>query len=285
MTSGWRHGFPEPEVATPHPRPPAALGLQLRGWRQRRRLTQFDLAGLAETSTRHISFIETGRSLPSRAMLIRLAERLDVPLRERNVLLTAAGLAPMYPERRLDHPAMRPAHEAVRQVLKLHEPFPAIAVDRHWNVLAANAASALLLQGAASMLRVPPVNVLRLCLHPDGIAPRIANYHELRAYLLHRLRDLVDRNGDAVLRDLYTEISAYPSPSSAGRDRCDEPLPAPSIAIPLQLDSDWGRLSFISTITVFGSPMDVTLAELAVETFFPADEFTADVLRNQAGCC
>jgi len=252
------------------------VGEQLRHWRQRRRLTQLDLADTAETSTRHVSFIETGRSLPSRAMLMRLAECLDVPLRERNALLAAAGFAPLYRERRLDDPALKPALEAIQLVLNGHEPYPAIAVDRHWNIVAANRALAPLLAGAASELLEPPVNILRVSLHPEGIAPRIANFGEIRAHLLHRLRHQADAIDDPVLRDLYAELSAYPAPPG------DEPeqQASPIVAVPLRLRTEAGLLSFISTITVFGTPTDITLAELAIESFFPADATTAAALRG-----
>ncbi|UNK49578.1 helix-turn-helix transcriptional regulator [Lysobacter sp. S4-A87] len=253
------------------------LGELIRDWRQRRHLTQLDLAGLADTSTRHISFIETGRSLPSRAMLMRLADRLDVPLRERNVLMTAAGLAPMYSERRLDDPAMAQAQAAIDLVLAGHEPYPALAVDRHWNLVAANRALAPLLQGAAPALLHAPCNVLRLSLHPDGVAPRIANLGQWRAHVLHRLRHQADATGDAILAALYDELAAYPAaddePSTSG---------APAVIVPLRLRTAMGELSFISTTTVFGTPMDVTLAELAIESFFPADAATAQALQMLA---
>ncbi len=253
------------------------LGELIRDWRQRRHLTQLDLAGLADTSTRHISFIETGRSLPSRAMLMRLADRLDVPLRDRNVLMTAAGLAPMYSERRLDDPAMAQAQAAIDLVLAGHEPYPALAVDRHWNLVAANRAVAALLQGAAEALLQPPVNVLRLSLHPDGVAPRIVNLGQWRAHILHRLRHQADATGDAVLAALYDELAAYPAPA-------DEPSTsgAPAVVVPLRLRTAAGELSFISTTTVFGTPMDITLAEIAIESFFPADAATAQALKMLA---
>jgi transcriptional regulator with XRE-family HTH domain len=253
------------------------LGELIRDWRQRRHLTQLDLAGLADTSTRHISFIETGRSLPSRAMLMRLADRLDVPLRERNVLMTAAGLAPMYSERRLDDPAMAQAQAAIDLVLAGHEPYPALAVDRHWNLVAANRALAPLLDGAAPALLQPPVNVLRLSLHPDGVAPRIVNLGQWRAHILHRLRHQADATGDAVLAALYDELAAYPAPDDAPAT-----TGTPAVVVPLRLRTASGELSFISTTTVFGTPMDITLAEIAIESFFPADAATAEALRTSA---
>lgn len=258
---------------------PRPVGEQLRDWRRRRRLTQFDLADLAGMSTRHLSFIETGRSVPSRALLLRLAERLEVPLRERNALLTAAGWAPMYRERPLDDPAMRQARAAIEAVLAGHEPYPALAVDRHWHLLSANRAVMPLLAGVAERLLQPPVNVLRLSLHPEGAAPRIANLGEWRAHLLHRLRQQADATGDAALAELHAELAAYPHDGDDGH----APEPGPTVAVPLRLRTPAGELSFISTTTVFGTPMDITLAELAIESFFPADAATAAALRALLG--
>lgn len=255
---------------------PRPVGEQLRDWRQRRRLTQMDLAAIAETSTRHVSFIETGRSLPSRAMLMRLAERLDVPLRERNQLLTAAGLAPMYRESRLDEPALEQARAAVDLVLKGHEPYPALAVDRHWNIVATNRAILPFLDGAAAHLLQPPINMMRLSLHPEGIASRIVNFGQIRAHLLHNAQRQVDATGDPLHRALYDELVAYPVPPDTSGE---PPTLADNVAMQLRLRSEHGVLSFISTITVFGTPLDVTLAELAIESFFPADAHTAEVLR------
>ena len=254
------------------------VGDLLRDWRQRRGLTQLHLADLAETSTRHLSFIETGRSLPSRTMLLRLADRLDVPLRERNLLMTAAGLAPIYAERRIkDDPALAHARKAVELVLRGHEPYPAIAVDRHWNLLARNRALGPLHGGtSAPFLLEPPLNVLRLSLHPQGLAPRIANLGEWRAHLLHRLRHQADASGDPVLHALHDELSGYP-----GSEAPDVPLSAAhSMVVPMQLQTPLGVMSFISTTTMFGTPMDVTLSELAIESFFPADEATAQLLQS-----
>ena len=252
------------------------VGELLRDWRQRRRLTQLDLADMAQISTRHVSFIETGRSLPSRAMLLRLVDRLDVPLRERNQLMTAAGLAPMYAERSLDDPAMREAHAAVELVLYGHEPHPALAVDRHWNLIEHNRALAPLLAGVPEFLLARPSNVLRVGLHPEGLAPRIINLGEWRAHLLHRLRHQIAATGDAVLASLYEELAAYPAPD----DYDDYDVPASGlVVVPFRLRSELGDLSFISTTTVFGTPMDVTLSEIAIESFFPADAATTQAMR------
>jgi transcriptional regulator with XRE-family HTH domain len=252
------------------------VGAQLRAWRERRRLSQLDLACEAEVSTRHLSYLETGRAAPSREMLLRLAERLEVPLRERNQLLLAAGFAPMFKERRLDDPELQAARRAVEQVLRAHEPFPALAVDRHWQLLMANGAVGALLDGVAPALLQPPVNVLRLSLHPQGLAPRIVNLAQWRAHLLARLHAQVAASGDTVLAALMQELADYPVPAETGAEAHDE---AGGIAVPLRLALPDGRqLAFLSTTTVFGTPVDVTLAELAIEAFYPADEATARVL-------
>ena len=249
------------------------VGEQLREWRQRRHLSQLELAGLADISSRHLSFMETGRSLPSRAMLLRLSDRLDVPLRERNRLFTAAGYAPVYSERRLDDPALDAARRTIELLLRAHEPYPALAVDRHWNMQAANRAVAPLLAGVAPELLEPPVNVLRLSLHPQGVAPRIANLGQWRAHLLQRLLHEAQSSGDPVLQTLHAELAAYPAPPH-------EEAPDPgALVIPMRLRTEAGELSFLSTTTVFGTPLEVALSELAIESFFPADEETVQVLR------
>ena len=252
------------------------VGDQLRDWRQRRRLSQLDLAGLADISPRHLSFVETGRSVPSRAMLLRLSDRLDVPLRERNVLFIAAGYAPVYSERRIDDPSLAQARHAIDLVLRGHEPYPALAVDRHWNLQAANRALAPLLEGVAPDLLAPPVNVLRLSLHPDGVAPRIANLGQWRAHLLHRLGQQVEATGDATLLALRDELAAYPAPAY------DEDADPGAVVVPLRIRTALGELSFLSTTTVFGTPVEVTLSELAIESFFPADAATGERLREAA---
>lgn len=253
----------------------SSVGDMLRAWRRRRRLSQLDLALGAEISTRHLSFVETGRAAPSRQVLMRLAEELALPLRGRNALLVAAGYAPVHPERPLDAPDMAPAREAVARILEAHEPFPALAVDRHWTLVGANRAVAPFLEGVDPALLDPPANVLRLSLHPDGLAPRIDNLSEWRAHLLHRLRQQVDHSADPVLTALLEELSAYPSRATA------EPATAPSaVAVPLRVRGPGGvRLSFLSTTTVFGTPTDVTLEEIALECLFPADEETRRILQ------
>lgn len=258
---------------------PVTVGALLRSWRERRRLSQLDLALDAEISARHLSFLETGRARPSREMVMRLAERLEVPLREHNLLLVAAGYAPAFPERRLDDPALAAARQAVDQVLTGHEPYPALAVDRHWTLLAANRAVGPLIAGADAALLRPPVNVLRLSLHPAGLAPRIANLGEWRAHLLARLRRQVEVSADPVLVALLEELKGYPAPAVRGVEA--EPA---GVVVPLRLALPSGGpvLSLISTTTVFGTPVDITLAELALETFFPADAATGEALRAMA---
>jgi transcriptional regulator with XRE-family HTH domain len=256
---------------------PAPVGLQLREWRSRRRLSQMDLALDAEISTRHLSFIETGRARPSPDMLQRLADRLDVPHRARNALLLAAGYAPDYAERPLDSPEMAGVRTVVEHILKGHEPYPAIAVDRHWNMIAANGAIGILIEQIAPELLIPPVNVLRLALHPDGLAPQIANFSEWRGHILDRLDQQVETSADATLAELRNEIAAYPSIHNDNEGGFEN-----AIAVPLLLDTVVGRIAFVSTITIFGTPVDVTLSELAIEAFFPADAKSAELLRSLA---
>lgn len=266
-------------AALPGARDP--FGAHLRHWRTHRRLSQLDLAQEAEVSTRHLSYVETGRAAPSREMVLRLAERLEVPLRERNALLVAAGFAPMYRQRSLDDPAMASARRAIDLVLKGHEPFPALAVDRHWNLVAHNALVPLLMEGCAPELLQAPINVLRLSLHPQGVAPRIANLAQWRTHLLERLQQQIAATGDTVLQALHDELEGYPAPAvSHDAPLLDTALSA--VAVPFQVVMPSGVLSFISTITIFGTPVDVTLQELAVESFFPADEQTAAALTALA---
>ena len=265
-----------------HTRKPTAtdpFGKHLRHWRQHRRLSQLDLAHEARVSTRHLSYVETGRAEASREMVLRLAERLEVPLRERNALLMAAGYAPMYRQRPLDDPELASARRAVDLVLKGHEPFPALAVDRHWNLVASNAVVPLLLEGASVELLTPPINVLRLSLHLDGIAPRIANLAQWRSHLLERLQQQIAVTEDSVLAALHDELAAYPSPS-VGHDLPTIRNETNGVVVPFQMMSRAGLLSFISTTTIFGSPVDITLQELAIESFFPADSRTASALNE-----
>ena len=256
---------------------PVTFGQQLRHWRRLRRLTQMALALDAEVSPRHLSWLESGKSQPSRAMVLRLADRLELPLRERNAWLLAAGYAPMYAERRLDDPALAPAREALDRLLRAHEPYPALAVDRHWDLVAANRMLPLLLRHASPALLQPPVNVLRLALHPEGLAGMIGNLPMWRGHMLGRLARQVAASGDAVLAALADELRSYP-----GGEAPDEADLLAPVALPLELHTPSGTLSLISTIAIFGAPHDVALAELAIESFFPADEATAARLRAMA---
>ncbi len=253
------------------------VGDVLRDWRQRRHLSQMALAGEAAVSTRHLSFVESGRAAPSREMLLRLAEPLGLPLRERNRLLLAGGFAPHYPERPLDAPEMTAARRAVEAVLAAQEPFPALAVDRHWTLVAANGAVGGLLSGVAAHHLAPPLNVLRLSLSPDGLAPFILNLPEWRRHVLERLRRDADASGDEALHVLHDELLALPFPIST--DRITR-VAAGVVAVPLVLrdPASSKRLSFLSTTTVFGTAVDVTLAELTIECFYPADETTRAAL-------
>ncbi|MGF1629029.1 MAG: helix-turn-helix domain-containing protein [Kiloniellaceae bacterium] len=267
------------------PAKPATAGTSpagelLRGWRRRRRLSQLDLALAAEVSQRHLSFVESGRAAPSREMVLRLAEPLDIPLRERNALLAAAGFAPVYRERALDDPALAAPRRAVELILTGHEPHPALAVDRHWNMIFANRAVAPLQAGADGKLLRPPVNVLRLSLHPDGLAPRIANFRAWRAHVLERLARQAEASGDPVLVDLAEELKGYPVPPGARPQRPGEDDALGGIVVPLEFRSDAGTLRFLSTTTVFGTALDIGLAELTIETFFPADAETAAAMRT-----
>ncbi|WP_114722313.1 helix-turn-helix domain-containing protein [Rhodococcus sp. AG1013] len=248
------------------------VGELLRRWRGHRRMTQLDLANRAEVSTRHVSFLETGRAQPTREMLLRLGEQLDIPLRDRNTLLLAAGFAPAFPEHVLADVPMSAVVDAVAQILAAHDPLPAVVVDRHWNMIDANSAIGLLTDGAAAWLLEPPVNVLRLSLHPDGMAPRITNLGQWRAHVLHRLDHQIEATGDRELRRLREELAAYPGGESAVSPG------GASLVVPLRLRANGHDLAFLSTTTVFGTPMDVTVSELAIESFFPADAATTRFL-------
>jgi transcriptional regulator with XRE-family HTH domain len=262
-------------MATRPPNQP--VGVLLRGWRQRRRLSQLEFASMAAVSPRHLSFIETGRARPSREMVLFLAEYLDVPLRERNTLLLAAGFAPTYRETDLDAVEMRAVREALDQVLAAHEPFPAVVVDRRWNLVSTNQAATLFLEGVAAEMLRPPVNVVRLSLHPDGLAPRIINLTEWSDHLLARLRRQVLLTGDDELRTLEETARRWPgiaaAPHRGGVEEFGE------LAITLRLRADGGELTFLSTIATFGTAIDITLAELSIEAFLPADPATAAALQ------
>jgi transcriptional regulator with XRE-family HTH domain len=261
-------------AATPRQGP---LGPLLKQWRRRRRLSQLDLALEAGVSARHLSFVETGRSTPSRRMVLHLADQLDVPLRDRNQLLLAAGYAPAYAEHGIDAPELAPVRDAIRRVLDGHDPFPALVVDRWWDMVDANTSLAPLLEGVAGPLHEPPVNALRVSLHPEGVAPRIRNLGEWRGHLLDRLRRQVALTADERLRALHDELAAYPGPEETGPHD-----PGGEIAVPLTVEVAGAELSFFSTISTFGTAVDVTVAELSIEAFFPADEATARALAEQS---
>ena len=247
----------------------------LRQWRARRRLSQLDLAMEVGISPRHMSFVETGRSQPSREVVTRLADGLSLTLRNRNALLVAAGFAPAHADRPLTDPALSSAMAVIQRILDAHLPFPALAVDRLWTIVAHNQAVATLLAGVEPQLLALPANALRISLHPGGLAPRIANLAEWRHHVLERLDRQVEASGDEALARLRDELAALPARSSPTPPRSADP-----IAVPLLIDTAIGRLAFLSTTTVFGTPVEVTLSELAIETFFPADEETADRLRT-----
>jgi len=256
-----------------------SVGNLLREWRTRRRMSQLDLAVEAEISTRHLSFLETGRSSPSREMVLHLAEQLEIPLRERNALLISAGYAPVFKERPLGDPALQAARKTIDLVLAGHEPYPALAIDRHWTLVASNKAVPPLLAGVDRLLLEPPVNVLRLSLHPKGIAPRIANLPEWRAQLLARLRRQIEVSADPILEKLFSELSDYPALQESVSSKPVINHDDTDVAVPLQVMIEEGVLTFISTTTVFGTPVEITLSELAIESFFPADSFTLETLN------
>ena len=263
-------------TATQSPR----VGDLLRSWRQRRNVSQLELSSGAAVSSRHLSFIETGRSKPSREMIVYLSEQLEIPLRERNQLLLAAGYAAVYGERSLDDADMEPAREALDRFLRAHQPFPAVVVDRHWNIVAGNDAIAMLTEGSAPELLASPANALRLTLHPDGMAPRIVNLAEWSGHLLQRLRRQAAITGDPELEQLHDELGAYPGvsldPPQVGDEDAD-------IVLPLRLRDGDRELAWISTVSTFGTAVDVTLAELSIEAFYPADDATAAALLSTRG--
>ncbi len=254
------------------------VGTLLREWRQRRRLSQLDLALEAGVSTRHLSFVETGRAKPSPEMVVHLAEQLQVPLRERNQLLLAAGYAPQYGARSLDDPELAPIRDALGHVLAGHEPYPALAVDAEWNLVASNGALGPLLEGVAPELLQPPANCMRIALHPGGMAPRVINLAQWRTHLLHRLERQIALTGDERLLDLRAELLGYPDAPAR------EPVPpSGDLMVELKLATgDGEQLSFFSTVTTFGTAIDITISELSIEAFFPADPATAAILSSAA---
>jgi transcriptional regulator with XRE-family HTH domain len=268
-----------PSASATAPAADKGVGPLLRAWRERRRISQLELALRADSSARHISFIETGRSRPSEEMVLRLAEHLDVPVRERNALLLAAGYAPRYPETPLDDPALDALRDGMERLIQGYEPYPALVVDAGYTVVAANRGIMMLLDGVPRTLLSPP-NAMRLTLHPEGLAPRIRNLREWRGHLLEQMERQIALQRSDRLRALYEEVAAYPVPEDA---RGDEPAePVPYFALPLLIEHDGRVLSFVSSISTFNTPMDVTVAELAIETFLPADPATAKYLQTLA---
>lgn len=253
------------------------VGELLRSWRERRRLSQLELANQVEVSSRHVSFVETGRSKPSREMVLRLAEHLDVPLRDRNQLLLAGGYAPVYSEASLHSPAMLAIRAALRRLLTAHEPYPALVVDRWWNIIEANAGIRLLTEDVAPALLTAPINALRLSLHPDGLAGRIANLAEIRSFVLGSLSRQVAATADPDLQDLYDELRAYPGDGTG--ERPEQPGPA-EVVVPMRLRHGGQEIALLTTIATFGTPLDITVSELMIESFFPADEVSATILRE-----
>jgi transcriptional regulator with XRE-family HTH domain len=255
-----------------------SVGELLKTWRTTRRYSQLELANRAEISQRHLSFMESGRSIPSREMLLRIARHLDVPRRERNRLLVAAGFAPVYRERRFDDPELLPVRTTVQRLLTAYEPFPALAVDRHWTMVLANRSASLLLGGISPRLTTPPVNVLRASLHPEGLAPHIVNLPQWREHVLSRLASQIEASADPVLHALFDELSGYPADTDNETEAPKAEDDLATLAVPLVLDHGGRTLRFLSTTTVFGTPVDVTLSELAIESFLPADQATSRAL-------
>lgn len=257
---------------------PTTVGPLLRGWRDQRRRSQMDLALHVGVSPRHLSFVETGRARPSAELVLALAEGLEVPLRQRNTLLLAAGYAPRYRETPLDAPQMQRAMAAVQRILDAHDPYPGLVLDRRWDVVGANAAAMALLQWLPDHLLQPPMNIMRLSLHPDGMAARTTNLPEWAGYLLRQLDQSLAATGDPEIRALSEEIRAYPSVA-------DLPAPAPDadpqIVLSVELVGPTGPLRMFTTLTTFGTPRDITLEELVVELFYPADDATAQALAGR----
>jgi len=258
------------------------VGTLVRDWRMRRHRSQMDVALDVGVSTRHLSFVETGRSNPSPKLLVALADELDVPLRERNALLLAAGYAPRYQETPLDAATMTRVNDALQRLLDSHQPYPGAVIDRMWNVVASNEAGQLLVAGAAPELLTPPVNVFRVSLHPDGMAQRILNFADWAAYLVGELRRAAALSGAPELEALLEEVRRYPNIAALESwHTSSAEFEQPAVLVPLKFEAAGTELSLITTLTKFGTPQDVTLSELAVEMFFPADEATEQFLRSR----
>jgi transcriptional regulator with XRE-family HTH domain len=252
-----------------------ALAEELRRWRRTRRLSQLDLAIRAGTTQRHLSYVEQGRSRPGRAMVLRLAEALDLSLRDRNGLLLSAGYAPVFPESRLDSRELGAVRDALDRILEGHMPCPAVVVRPYGELVAANRAFSLLTEGCAAELLDPPVNVLRLALHPKGLAGRVDNLAEWGGHIIQSLRSESSRSPDPRLDALIAELDGYLPSVEPGPDHL-------GFAVPLRLHSDDGELHLITTLTSFATAVDITLAELRLEAFLPADDATAAILERKA---
>jgi transcriptional regulator with XRE-family HTH domain len=277
LTTPPRH----PTSSTAHD---GALGPLLRHWRSQRRRSQLDLALDVGISARHLSFIETGRSRPSAQVLMQLAAQLDVPLRERNRLLLAAGYAPRYAERPFEAESMAPVRQALQRLLDAHHPYPGLVLDRHWNVVMANGAAQGLTALLPTALAVPPLNIFRVSLHPHGMAAHTSNFVEWGGYMLDALHRSVLSSGDAVLRELEREVRAYPNVAALLEQADAEAEPeAPALLVPCVLNLPGGTLSMFTTLTTFGTARDVTLDELSVEMFYPSDATSEALLRAMAG--
>ncbi|MFI2288026.1 helix-turn-helix domain-containing protein [Streptomyces niveus] len=266
------------------------VGPLLRGWREQRRISQLELALRADSSARHISFVETGRSRPSEAMILRLSEHLDIPVRERNGLLLAAGYAPRFTETALDDPSMAVVREALERLLRGYEPYPALVVDGTYTLVAANRGLALIMEGVPEHLLAPPVNAMRVILHPEGAARRIRNFRQWRGHLLDQMERQIALARSDALRALYEEVAAYPPPEGVddGVDETEDTedtaaFALGNFALPLRIEHGGQVLTFLSSISTFNTPMDVTVAELAIETFLPADPATAKYLQSALG--
>ncbi len=256
-----------------------SVGVLIREWRTRRRRSQLDLALDVGVSTRHLSFVETGRARPSPELVLALAHHLDVPLRERNALLLAAGYAPRFSHRSLDDAEMAPVRESLQRMLDAHHPYPGVVIDRQWNVMLANRAAVALLGSLPDELRAPPVNIYRACLHPDGLADRTLNFTDWAAHLVHQLRRSVTVTGDPTLEALLVEVLAYPNVDRIRPVLDLVELEDAPLLVPFRFASPVGEVSMFSTVTTFGTPLDVTLDEIAIELFFPSDPVTGERLR------
>jgi len=260
--------------------PKDAVGTLVREWRGRRHRSQLDLAIEVGVSARHLSFVETGRAKPSPELVIALAEGLDVPLRERNTMLLAAGYAPRYGETSLDDPSMTMMHAAIQRLLDAHDPYPGLVIDRHWNVVLTNRAAVALVASLPPELLGPPINVYRVCLHPNGLAAHTRNFPAWASYLLHQLRRSVVLTNDSALVELQTEVNGYPNVIELDRSQRGAAWDEPPLLVPVVLELGGSKLSLFTTLTTFGTPRDITLDELAVELFFPADPETEALLRS-----